>query len=106
MHDLCGPLLLYYGIYHKLPQSLDELKKLPSFENLEFVCPESKLPYIYTPTGVSVATGQNSSAASRTVIVLADPTPAHWGIRWGISVDEREPGKGIVAKVVVIPSAP
>jgi hypothetical protein len=97
LHDLCGPLLLYYSSNRRLPRSLDELKRLPGFEDLEFVCPASKQPYVYTPAG---------ALSAGATVILADPTPAHGGIRWGISAIEAEPGRGIVTKVVVIPANP
>jgi hypothetical protein len=100
MHDICGPLLLYYAAHQELPARIEELAQVPGFENVrDFTCPASGQPYIYNPVGIV-----NSGAAAR--VVLYDPTPAHSGVRWAISIvepeDERAP---LVSKVVALPES-
>jgi hypothetical protein len=111
LHDLCGPLLLYYSVYNRLPQSLDELRQLPGFENLtDFNCPVSHRPYIYTPQGEpgpdeEFLRENGPSVKVSSVIILADPTPVHGGIRWALSMQEQsDPSRGFVAKVIVLPA--
>ena len=96
MHDICAPLLLYFGRYQQLPEHIDELAQVPGVEVPELVCPVSKQKYIYNPNG---PTGPNPG----TRIILYDATPAHAGHRWGIEVREPTPGQALVAKVVVMP---
>ncbi|HTL29609.1 MAG TPA: hypothetical protein VL282_10315 [Tepidisphaeraceae bacterium] len=96
LHDICGPLLLFYGTHRRIPSNLQELKD--EFSDLpELVCPVSKLPYVYDPEG-KVGTDP------RTRIILYDAKPVHSGIRWGIGLVEAEPGAAPVAKVVAVPN--
>jgi hypothetical protein len=96
MHDICAPLLLYFGRYQQLPEHIDELAQVPGVEVPELVCPVSKQKYIYNPNG---PTGPNPG----TRIILYDATPAHAGHRWGIEVREPAPGQAFVTKVVLVP---
>src|SRR4051812_10374522 len=32
LHQICGPLLLYYHLNHHLPENLDELRAVPGFD--------------------------------------------------------------------------
>ncbi|MBP7933405.1 MAG: hypothetical protein KA354_02045 [Phycisphaerae bacterium] len=100
LHDICGPLLLYYATHQQLPARIEELAHVPGFENVrDFTCPTSGQPYVYNPIGIV-----NSGAAPR--IVLYDPTPTHSGIRWAISIIE--PGNknaALIAKVVALPES-
>jgi hypothetical protein len=94
LHELCGPLLFFYGTHHRLPNNLQELAD--EFDVGELTCPVSHLPYVYDPEG-------KRSADPKTHIVIYDATPAHSGIRWGIGLVEAEPGVAPVAKVVAVP---
>jgi hypothetical protein len=80
LHDISGAILFYYSINHQLSPTLDPLRSLAGFEELEYVCPESKLPYIYTPAGLPAP---NQPGAK---IVMYDASPAHAGMRWAISM--------------------
>src|SRR5438477_9391348 len=57
LHDICEPLLLFHATYHRLPNSLDELRALGGFENMIYTCPVSGLTYIYNPAGISAPPG-------------------------------------------------
>jgi hypothetical protein len=98
MHDICAPMLLYFGRYQQLPDQVDELAQVPGVDVPELVCPVSGQKYIYNPHGPS---GANPG----TRIILYDATPAHAGHRWGIEIREPSPGQALVAKVVLVPDA-
>jgi hypothetical protein len=97
LHDICGGLLLYYLQNQDLPASLTELSKFPGVdEGLEFVCPESKKPYVYIPQGIFLP-------EKNAYIVLYDPEPVHAGYRWAVQVQAPEPGKPLVTRVIAQP---
>lgn len=98
LHDLCAPLLLFYGRYQSLPERLDELAQVPGIDVPELVRPVSKQRYIYNPLGPS---GPDSG----TRVIVYDAAPTHAGRRWGIAVREPTPGQALVAKVVIVPDA-
>ena len=53
LHEICGPLLMYFAQNHQLPKDLKELSTVPGFSDVnDFTCPVSHQPYIYTPTGI------------------------------------------------------
>jgi hypothetical protein len=96
LQDISGDLLLYYSVNHHLPQSLDELANLPDVGEIPpLVCPVSHQPYIYNRVGIPLPE-QHSR------IVLYDPTPAHSGFRWGITLSPSEAGKPLIMKVVAL----
>jgi len=98
LHDVCAPMLLYFGRYQRLPEHADELSQVPGVDVPPLVCPVSNEKYIYNPHGPS-------GTVSGTRIILYDATPAHAGHRWGIEVREPAPGQALVAKVVLLPDA-
>lgn len=95
LHDLCGPLLLYYATNMRLPERIEELAQVSGFESVgPFRCPESDLPYVYNPRGVI---GANVIQRG----VLYDAQPTHGGYRWVIVVEEPSaPNAPLVTKVV------
>jgi hypothetical protein len=95
LHELCGPLLFFYGTHHRLPNNLKELSDEMDVGDL--TCPVSHQPYVYDPEGK-----QGTDPKMR--IVIYDATPAHSGIRWGIGLIEAAPGTAPVAKVVAVPN--
>lgn len=95
LQDLCGPLLLFYGQHHRLPNDLKELAD--EYDVGDLTCPVSHLPYIYNPEGLR---GNDPKVR----IIIYDATPAHSGIRWGIGLVEAQPGVAPVAKVVAVPN--
>ena len=99
LHDVCGPLLMYFAQHHELPKDLEDLSKVPGFEDVnDFTCPVSHQPYIYTPTGIP-------GKVIGTRIIIYDATPAHAGFRWGISVIEPENRTApLVAKIIALPA--
>ena len=99
LHDICGPLLLYYATNLRLPKSLDELKQMPGFESInDYTCPVSGKAYVYNPRGVR---GPNVSQ----IAVIYDPEPTHNGYRWAIAVEEPQGNEPLQAKVVAWPES-
>jgi hypothetical protein len=99
LHDICEPLLLYYLKNHQLPARLEELRELPGFETIELTCPVSRQAYLYNPIGIT-------TAENRARIICYDPTPAHAGCRWAISIIEPEADNGpLVTKVIGLPES-
>lgn len=97
LHDLAGGLLMYQLEHHRLPERLDELKGLAVVPNdVEFVCPVSHQPYLYTPQGLSLARYPG-------VMVLCDPAPSHAGMRWAVFLlPPAQPGEPMVTKVIAV----
>jgi hypothetical protein len=76
IQDLCGALLSYYLVKHKLPLHLEELQQYADVgQVLKFTCPVSGQPYVYVREGIE-APGQNLR------IYIYDAAPAHGGARW------------------------
>jgi len=96
LHDVCGQLLLYHGIYKRLPQSLDGLKAMNVGPMPPLVCPVSGKPYIYNPSGLRIP-GRPG------LLVLYDAEACHSGMRWGILVEDPADGKPLTARVVLLP---
>ena len=98
LHDLCGPLLLYFATHQALPAKVEQLKSLPGIDVPDLVCPVSGKPYVYNRVGVP---GREKG----TQVILYDPADAGHGVRWGIAVKEPTPDQPLVAKVVALPDA-
>ena len=98
MHDVCAPLLLYFGRYQRLPAQVEELAQVPGVTVPELACPVSGRPYVYNPQGPA-------GLEAGTRIILYDATPAHAGRRWGIVVREPMPGQALVVNVVAVPES-
>jgi hypothetical protein len=98
LHDVCAPLLLYFGRYETLPAQIEELAQVPGVSVPELTCPVSGQNYIYNPGGPP-------GLEAGTRIILYDATAAHDGRRWGIVVREPAPGKALVVNVVAVPEA-
>jgi hypothetical protein len=101
LHDISGPLLLYYATNRHLPPSLDELKQVGGFGDLEYKCPVSGMEYIYLPKGIPTP---NQPGAR---IILYDAAPSHQGMRWAVSITEppdRSSG-ALVTKVIAVPDS-
>jgi hypothetical protein len=100
LHDIGGAILLYYTLNHRLPARLDELLTVPDAESdLQFVCPVSNTPYVYTPNGMLMP-------ETRSRILLYDPAPVHNGVRWALTIVEpQEEGGPLVTKVIALPES-
>lgn len=93
LHDIAGPLLLYYRTNNKLPPRLEDLKGFDS--TLQFTCPVSGKPYIYNPDGIPISEPQGW-------LLVYDAEAIHKGLRWGIVVMEPKPGQPLSADVLAI----
>jgi len=99
LHDLCGPLLLYFNAQRRLPERLEELGQVPGFENIrDFTCPVSGKPYVYNPQGIP-----GLEPGSR--VVIYDPLPSHSGMRWGVAVKIPGDDDPLIAKVIGLPES-
>jgi hypothetical protein len=99
LHDLCGPLLLYYAIHKQVPDRIEELGQVPGFEEVrDFTCPVSGRPYVYNPAGPA-----GLEAGSR--VIIYDALPSHSGMRWGVSVAAPGGGAPLIAKVIALPES-
>lgn len=97
LHDLCGPLLLYYSAEGHLPERLDELAQVGGQAG-PLVCPASGRPYVYNPNGLP-----GPEAGTR--VIIYDPLPSHSGVRWGISIRAGGEGEPLIAKVIALPES-
>lgn len=91
---------MYNITYHRLPDSLDDLRPIPGFEDAGgFICPISKKPYIYNREGIPSPSGAGK-------IILYDATPVHNKMRLCIEiVPPTEAGKALVTKVISLPES-
>ena len=100
LHEVCGPLLLYYATRHQLPERPEELAQMPGFESVgELLCPVSRRPYLYNPIGV-MTKGEPAR------IIMYDPAPSHSGMRWAIAVIEPQRQiDPLITKVIALPES-
>jgi len=101
LHDISGVILFYYVAQHHLPPTLDDLHGLAGFEDVQYACPVSGLPYIYSPAGLPAP---NQPGAK---VIVYDATPAHSGMRLAISIIEPTDGTAgaLVTKVIAVPQS-
>jgi hypothetical protein len=99
LHDLCGPLLLYYKVKRQLPQHLEDLGKVYPGPLPPLVCPASNKPYVYDRDGLEIPD-------STWRIVVYDPEPSHYGKRRVILMDPASPGHPIEARTELVPEGP
>ncbi len=95
LHDLCGHLLLYYSTHGRLPPTLADLKPTGGLPLPPLVCPASEKPYVYDPTGLTIAHQPGR-------LVVYDPEPSHSGMRWGILVRKTTDGSSPTARVILV----
>lgn len=99
LHDLCGPLLMYYAINRRLPEDLAALQSVAEpGQVVALECPESGEPYVYEPEGFPRPNGPGR-------IIIYDATPAHSGTRWTVAIDKGDPAEPLIARVVSLPEA-
>jgi hypothetical protein len=99
LQDIAGLFLMYSLQNHRLPDSLDELKKLPGAADVgDFNCPVSGKPYLYNREGIPTRSGSGR-------IILYDAEPTHHGQRLALVIQESAPGGAMVTKVVELPES-
>jgi hypothetical protein len=101
LQDICGIILEYYVDNRQLPATLEQLQAIAVQENEPsdlFVCPVSKLRYIYNPDGIALP-GFNPPAR----LVMCDAAAVHDGHRWGIAISTPMGGHPLICRVVMPP---
>jgi hypothetical protein len=97
LHALCGPLLYYYAVKHRLPERMEELSDIAGPDPaVAFFCPVSGKPYVYNPAGLPRGGGKEG------LMILYDPEPSHSGLRWAVTAKEpKTTGQPLITDVVV-----
>jgi hypothetical protein len=100
LHDLCGILLQFYQVNHRLPANDQELSRAASLDpTLELTCPVSGRAYVYNPVGIMTVDKQPR-------LILYDAAPSHRGYRWAIGIIEPQEEDGpLITKVVALPES-
>ena len=100
LHELCGPLLMYYKLNRKLPTTIEDLKTVVGPDpDVKYECPESGKPYVLWARGLP-------RRHEPGVILISDPEPSHLGLRWAISVEEpRNTAEPLITRVVAEPES-
>jgi hypothetical protein len=102
LQEICGIILEYYVDNHQLPATLEQLQTIGLQQNEPadlFVCPVSKLRYVYNPAGAILS---NLNPPAR--LVMYDAQPVHSGHRWGIVITTPMGGHPLVCRVVIVPN--
>ena len=94
LHDICGPLLLYYAAHKELPESLADLDGTGS--DATPACPITRKPYVYNRNGLQV-----SGRPGR--LIIYDAVACQSGTRCGILVETPRPGQPLVTRVIRVP---
>jgi len=99
LHDICGPLLVYYSIHRALPIQLTDLipYAMPD-EPLNFVSPGSGKPYLYGQKGLQ-------RSGSDKILIVADPEPSARHIRWCILMQPPKGNGTLALEVIGIPES-
>jgi hypothetical protein len=101
LQEICGVMLEYYVDHRELPGTLEQLQAMAAQEkepdNL-FVCPVSKLRYVYDRQGIPLP-GITPPAR----VVLYDAEAVHEGHRWGVAITEPVGGHPLICRVVMLP---
>ena len=99
LHELCRPLLMHFAIRRRMPDGLDDLRKIAGPDpSIVYECPVSRQTYTYNAQGL-----QSPTVPGR--IVLFDSTPAHDGKRWAVLLEDTRPGQPLIPRVVSIPES-
>jgi hypothetical protein len=97
LENIEAALLLYYSLKAELPQRLEDLASLSS-DDLILTCPVSHQEYLYIRGGLPIP-------ASKRVIIVADATPAHKGMRWCITMAPATPGAALELEPEELPES-
>jgi hypothetical protein len=96
LHDIVEALFTYYVIHKQMPEKLDDLRGVTK-RPLEFICPDTNLPYTYVPVGLRKPGG------TKRIIVHDSALNPQDGTRWCIVMADTRPGAGMSAEVVQMP---
>ena len=95
MHEILGHVLLYYAAHRKLPPTAEALVAAGGGRVPPLACPISGKAYVYDPKGLPIA-------GRKGAVVLYDPEPSHWGMRWGILIEPPAGSPGLSARVILL----
>jgi len=97
IHDLCGPLTLFYFQNHHGPDRVEELSRFADpGEDMPLTCPISGKPYVCVSQGL-MAKGHGFR------IFMYDPEP-HNGVRWcGVLPDKSGSSQSVVMYALDLP---
>lgn len=110
LDEICTALLIHYKVYNRMPDQLEDLRKFKEFGNIgDLRCPVSKRPYVYYPQGLRVADEEllrerKEPVRIATYVIVADPTPAHGGVRYAIFIQRPEGAEDIQARIGILPN--
>jgi hypothetical protein len=102
LQEICGIILEYYVDHRQLPATMEQLQVIAAQQNEPtdlFICPVSKLRYIYNPDGVVLP-----SLDPPARLVMYDAEPVHGGYRRGIAISAPVGGRPLVCRVIMVPN--
>lgn len=96
LHTLCGPLLMYYALHHKMPDNIEQIREIGQPDpDVQIICPVSGKQYIYNASGLP-------RHGKPGVLVLYDAEPTHKGRRWAVAVQPpQRPNQALIPEVVL-----
>jgi hypothetical protein len=96
LHTLCGPLLMYYALNHKMPERIEQIHEIGQPDpDVQINCPLSGKQYIYNAAGLP-------RPGKPGVLVLYDAEPNHHGRRWAVAVQPpQRPNQALIPEVVL-----
>ena len=95
LHEICGSILLFHGAYHRMPESLEELRRATGMTPDAIIDPVTRRPFAYVPEGFA------TSPAGRRAVLLAAPGPGAETC-WAVTV--LQANRSLSAKVVALPA--
>ena len=98
LHEIAGPLLLYYATYQRLPPTLAALREVAPEEMPPPICPISQQPYAYRPEGLQLPGVPGN-------VIVYQPKKDPSGIRWAIVLGAPSPSQPLVPQVLPIPES-
>ena len=98
LHDVCGRLLFYCSVNGKLPEKLDDLKRVDSSPLPPLVCPVSGKPYLYNKEGLP-------TPGRAGFLVVYDAAAVHGGMRWGVWLEAAGEGQPLSGRIVRFPES-
>jgi hypothetical protein len=96
LQDIGGDLLLYYRLYHQMPQSLEDIKTIVGADSQPNLISPSGQPYIYAPGGLWIPKQDKC-------IMVYDPSLTPDGEHWCLLMPPSKPGGALSVNVVAIP---
>jgi hypothetical protein len=95
LHDICGNLLWFESMYHRLPRSVDELCLATGLDARRVIDPVTGKPFAYDPAGFA------ASQTAERILLVAAPAPAA-KTRWCVSMVQA--GGTSTCRVIAVPA--